>query len=114
VSALKINFVKSKLVGLNVEARLLEAGSSFLSCLSDVVLFKFLGIPVGANPKRSATWKPVVEAMTKRLNSWSSRHLSYGGHINFVLASLPLYFISFYKVPCCVIKQLVKIQRNFL
>ncbi|KAK2454898.1 putative mitochondrial protein [Trifolium repens] len=52
--------------------------------------------------------------MTKGLNSWSSRHLSYGGHINFVLASLPLYFISFYKVPCCVIKQLVKMQHNFL
>jgi hypothetical protein len=95
VSGLKINFVKSKLVGLNVEDRLLEAGSSFLSCLSDVVPFKFLGILVGANPRRSETWKPVVAAMTKRLNSWSSRHLSYGGRItliNSVLASLPLYF----------------------
>ncbi|KAK2445049.1 hypothetical protein QL285_016023 [Trifolium repens] len=117
VSGLKINFVKSKLIGLNVEDRFLEAAASFLSCLTDVVPFKFLGIPVGANPRRSATWKPVVDAMTKRLNSWSSRHLSYGGRvtlINFVLASLPLYFFSFYKAPCCVINQLVKIQRNFL
>ncbi|KAK2383713.1 hypothetical protein QL285_071138 [Trifolium repens] len=117
VSGLKINFVKSKLIGLNVEARFLEASASFLSCLSEAVPFKFLGIPVGANPRRQATWKPVVDAMTKRLNSWSSRILSYGGRItliNSVLASLPLYYFSFFKAPSCVIKQLVKIQRNFL
>ncbi|MCH87539.1 LINE-1 reverse transcriptase like, partial [Trifolium medium] len=34
VSSLKINFVKSKFYGLNVDSRLLEAGSSFLSCRS--------------------------------------------------------------------------------
>ncbi|GAU49942.1 hypothetical protein TSUD_408370 [Trifolium subterraneum] len=116
-SGLKINFVKSKLYGLNVDSRLLEAGSAFLSCRSEVIPFKFLGIPVGTNPRRQETWKPVVDAMIKRLNSWSSRQLSYGGRItliNSVLASLPLYFFSFFKAPCCVIKQLVRIQRNVL
>jgi hypothetical protein len=118
VSGLKINFVKSKLIGLNVETRFLEASASFLSCRSEEVPFKFLGISVGANPRRQATWKPaVVDAMTKRLNSWSSRLLSYGGRItliNSVLSNLPLYFFSFFKAPSCVIKQLVKLQRNFL
>jgi hypothetical protein len=107
VSGLKINFVKSKLYGLNVDTSLLEAGSSFLSCRDEVVPFKFLGIPVGANPRRRDTWSPVVEAMTKRLTSWNSRQLSYGGRItliNSVLTSLPLYFFSFYKAPCCILK----------
>ncbi|CAJ2659444.1 unnamed protein product [Trifolium pratense] len=66
VSRLKINFVKSKLYGINVDSRLLEAGSSFLSCQSEVIPFKFLGIPVGANPRRRETWKSVVDAMSKR------------------------------------------------
>jgi hypothetical protein len=117
VSGLKINFVKSKLYGLNIENSFLEAGASFLSCLSDMIPFKFLVIPVGANPRRRSTWQPVIDAMSKRLNSWSSRHLSYGGRItliNSVLASIPLYFFSFFKAPCCVLKQLVRIQRNFL
>lgn len=117
VSGLKINFVKSKLIGLNIAETFLQAGSSFLSCLPDVVPFKFLGIPVGSNPRRSVTWKPVVDAMSKRLNSWRGRHLSYGGRltlIDSVLASLPLYFFSFFKAPSCVLKQLVRIQRNFL
>jgi hypothetical protein len=117
VSGMRINFVKSKLYGINVDTSFLQAGSLFLNCNSDVVPFKFLGIPVGSNPRRRATWKPVVEAMSNRLSSWTSRHLSMGGRItliNSVLASMPLYFFSFYKAPQCVIKQLVRIQRNFL
>ncbi|GAU51106.1 hypothetical protein TSUD_141480 [Trifolium subterraneum] len=72
VSGLKINFVKSKLYGINVDSRILVAGSSFLSCRAESIPFKFLGIPVGANPRRRETWKPVVEAMTKRLSLWKS------------------------------------------
>jgi hypothetical protein len=60
VSGLRINFVKSKLYGIGVDSRLLKAGASFLSCRADVVPFKFLGIPVGAHPRRRGAWKPVV------------------------------------------------------
>jgi hypothetical protein len=117
VSGLKINFVKSKLYGVNVASTFLTAGSAFLSCRSESIPFKFLGIPVGANPRRRATWKPIVENMEKRLTNWRSRHLSYGGRItliNSVLSSLPLYFFSFFKAPRCILLSLVRIQRNFL
>jgi hypothetical protein len=117
VSGLKINFIKSKLYGVNVVPSFLEVGSAFLSCRSDTLPFKFLGIPVGANPRRRATWKSIVEKMEKRLSSWSSHHLSYGGRvtlINSVLSSLPLYFFFFFKASRCIIQHLVKIQRNFL
>jgi hypothetical protein len=30
------------------------------------------------------------------------------------LASLPLYYFSFFKAPACIIKGLERIQRNFL
>jgi hypothetical protein len=117
VSGLKINFVKSNLYGINIDPSLLAAGSVFLSCRSDSLPFKFLGVPVGANPRRRETWKPIVEKMEKRLSMWSSRHLSYGGRItliNSVLSSLPLYFFSFFKAPKCIIQNMVRIQRNFL
>ncbi|PNX89544.1 ribonuclease H, partial [Trifolium pratense] len=117
VSGMKINFVKSKLYGINVGERFLEAAANFLLCKSESIPFKFLGLPVGANPRRLNTWKPVVESMLKRLSGWNGRHLSIGGRvtlINSVLSSLPLYFFSFFKAPKGVIHQLVKIQRNFL
>ncbi|GAU19703.1 hypothetical protein TSUD_78280 [Trifolium subterraneum] len=117
VSRLKINFVKSKLYGINIDNSLLNAGAAFLSCKTASVPFKFLGIPVGANPRRRETWNPILEALTKRLNSWTGHHLSYGGRvtlINSVLSSMPLYFFSFFKAPRCVIKDIEKIQRTFL
>ncbi|PNX83328.1 ribonuclease H, partial [Trifolium pratense] len=117
VSGLKINFVKSKLYGINVDDNFIAAAASFLNCSFDSIPFKFLGIPVGANPRRQESWQPIVESLTKRLSSWSGRNLSIGGRvtlINSVLSSLPLYFFSFYKAPRCIINKLVRIQRNFL
>jgi hypothetical protein len=117
VSGLKVNFYKSKLYGINLEDNFMSAASSFLHCGVDSIPFRFLGIPVGANPRRKATWYPVLESMKNRLSAWNGRHLSIGGRvtlINSVLSSLPLYFFSFYKAPVCVIKEMVSIQRNFL
>lgn len=45
------------------------------------------------------------------------KHLSFGGHItliNSVLSSLPIYFLSFFKVLKVVVNSLVRIQRNFM
>ncbi|PNX79011.1 ribonuclease H, partial [Trifolium pratense] len=117
VSGMKINFVKSKLYGINVEESFLEATSNFLLCRAESIPFKFLGLPVGANPRRLETWKPVVESMMRRLSGWNGRHLSIGGRvmlINSVLSSLPLYFYSFFRAPKGIIRKLVKLQRNFL
>lgn len=69
VSGLRVNFYKSKLIGLNLSEGFLEAASVFLSCCTAKVPFKFLGVPFGANPRRRSTWKPVVESMHARLSS---------------------------------------------
>jgi hypothetical protein len=108
VSGLKVNFFKSKLYGINLDESFLGAAACFLHCGVDSIPFRFLGIPVGANPRRKATWSTILEIMRKRLSIWNGRHLSIGGRvtlINSVLSSLPLYFFSFYKAPICVIKE---------
>lgn len=79
--------------------------------------FKFLGIPVGENPRRASTWKPVIDKFKSRLTRWKGRNLSIGGRvtlINSVLSVLPLYFFSFYKAPKKVIDNMIQIQRQFL
>ena len=117
VSGLKVNFIKSKLIGINVANTFLEQACTFLHCKSESIPFTFLGLPVGANPRRRETWNPVIHKVRSRLASWKGRHLSIGGRvtlINSVLNSLPLYFFSFYKAPKVVIKELIMIQRDFL
>lgn len=117
VSSLKINFHKSNLFGINVDDGFLMAASHFLHCSIGVLPFKFLGLPIGANPRRSGTWKPVIDKMCSRLSSWKGKQLSLGGRvvmINSVLTSMPLYFLSFFKIPKKVLKTLIDIQRSFL
>jgi hypothetical protein len=117
VSGLKVNCHKSKLYGINLDDNFLRASSSFLNCEVDSIPFRFLGIPVGANPRRRTTWTPILDSMKKKLSAWNGRNLSIGGRVTLiksVLSSLPLYFFSFFKAPVCVIKELESIQRKFL
>jgi hypothetical protein len=79
--------------------------------------FVYLGFPVGANPRLSITWDPVVKTIEKRLASCKNRYVSLGGRvvlINSVLASIPVFYLSFLKLPSKVRKAIVRIQRNFL
>lgn len=59
-----------------------------------------------------STWKPLLESLSGKLNSWSDKYISFGGRIillNSVLNSLPIL-----KMPVQVCKKVVRIQREFL
>jgi exonuclease III len=116
-SGLKVNFWKSCLLGINVSEEFLAMGCSFLNCKRGVVPFKYLGLPVGANPRRLATWELLLEQIRRRLNSWGNKFISFGGRIvllNSVLNSIPIFSMSFMKMPTQVWKKLISIQRAFL
>jgi hypothetical protein len=116
-SGLKVNFWKSALIGVNVPSLFLEMASNFLNCRLGSIPFKYLGLPIGANPKSDATWEPLLESLRKRLFSWRNKHISLGGRIvmiNAVLNSIPIFFLSFMKLPNKVWKKIVRIQREFL
>jgi hypothetical protein len=79
--------------------------------------FTYLGLPVGANPRRMTTWEPLIQSLRKRLGSWTSRFVSLGGRItllNSVLNAIPIYYLSFLKIPIHVWKSIKRIQREFL
>jgi len=53
----------------------------------------------------------------KRLRRWKCKFISTVGHlclIKSVLSSLPLFYLSLYKIPVTVAKEVEKLQRNFL
>jgi hypothetical protein len=59
VSVLRVNFSKSKVMGVNVDAIFLEKGADFLHCKLGSLPFIYLGLLVGENPRRTATWNQV-------------------------------------------------------
>ena len=116
-SGLKVNFLKSCLVGLNVPRDFMEMACEFLGCSEGTLPFKYLGLPIGANHRSAMCWEPLLEHMTKRLNSWGNKFLSFGGRIvllNSVLNAIPIFYLSFLKMSVKVLMRLVRIQREFL
>ncbi|GKV12717.1 hypothetical protein SLEP1_g23835 [Rubroshorea leprosula] len=67
VSGLKINYGKSMLAGINVCKEWLSKMAFILNCKQGEIPFKYLGIPVGGNPRKLAFWKPLVDSFKKKL-----------------------------------------------
>lgn len=116
-SGLKINFSKSQLCGIGVSEEELQLFANILDCKIVELPIKYLGLPLGANPKRIATWKPIIEKMERKLALWRRKYISIGGRINLIkstLCYLPQYYMSIFKLPISVANKLEKIQRQFL
>jgi hypothetical protein len=116
-SGLKVNFWKSSLIGVNVSNEFLDMASNFLHCRIGNTPFKYVGLPVGANPRKFSTWEHILNILMGRLRSWGNKYVSLGGQIfliNAVLSAIPIFYLSFLKMPVKVWKEAVKIQRKFL
>lgn len=95
----------------------MELACNFLNCTQGSLPFKYLGLPVGANSGRTVTWEPLLEILNQRLNNWENKYISIGGRIvllNSVLNSIPIFYLSFMKMPSKVWRKIVRIQREFL
>ncbi|CAK8532874.1 unnamed protein product [Lathyrus sativus] len=117
VLRLKVNLFKSSLSGVNLKNDFLEAVVVFLHCTVNLLPIKFLGIMVGVSPRKVKTWKSILDVVRSRLIVWRGKHLSIGGRvvmINYMLNVLPIYTLSFYKVPVNILKELINIQSRFL
>jgi hypothetical protein len=116
LSGLKVNFSKSQLVGVNVPASWLSEAAMVLNCKVGSIPFVYLGLPIGGNARRLVFWEPLLSRLKSRLSSWNSKHLSLGGRLvllKFVLSSLPVYALSFFKAPSGIISSIESILNCF-
>ena len=116
MSGLKVNYHKSMLFGINIEDSWLSEAASILSCKISRIPFVYLGLPIGGDPRRLHFWDPVVACLKSRLWEWKIKTLSYGGRLillKFVLSSLPVYALSFFRTPVGIISSIESILINF-
>ena len=74
-------------------------------------------MPLGGNPCNRTFWDPVIGKVSKRLDGWKRAFLSKGGRLTLiesVLSTIPTYFLSLFRIPFGVIKEMEKIMRDFL
>ena len=113
---LSINFEKSSIIPLNCQAGWTRRMCDILGCSSSRLPIKYLGIPLGANPKRVNTWRPIVNRVEKKLSAWKMKILSKAGRlvlIKSMLNSLPLYYLSLFKMSREVAKKIISLQTKF-
>ena len=116
-SGLCVNYNKSGLLVLGKDEDWILRMEQLMECKRIQLPFNYLGIPLGANMKKAASWKQVLDKVQQRLKSWKSSSLSKAGRlimIKSVLNSLPIYYLSLFKIPRKVADDIVRIQRNFL
>ncbi|EOY12746.1 Uncharacterized protein TCM_031281 [Theobroma cacao] len=91
--------------------------ASMINCKVGALPTNYLRLPLGANLRPMGTWQPIIDKFNSRLAGWKGQFLSMGGRltlINSVLSSLPLFYLSIFRLPTMVKQKLEAIQRNFL
>ncbi|XP_028091455.1 uncharacterized protein LOC114291784 [Camellia sinensis] len=112
-----INYHKSAISGVRIDEVTVANFASRLNCMSQQLPFKYLGMPLGANPRRKQIWKPVVDKFKAKLAGWTRRVLSFASRVtlsNSVLSNLPVYYMALFKMPQGIAKEIDKMLLAFL
>lgn len=68
-----------------------------IGCKKEVLLIRYLVIPIGKDKIAKREWAPLIDNMERRLESWKGRTLSQGGRLimaNSVLSVMPIFLMS--------------------
>ena len=116
LSGLKINLNKSKIIPIGTVDNVEELASE-LGCKVRSFPTSYLGLPLGAKHKALGVWDLIEERCRKRLANWKIQYISKGGRATLIrstLSSLPIYYLSLFRMPQKVCASLERIQRQFL
>ncbi|XP_028110331.1 uncharacterized protein LOC114308845 [Camellia sinensis] len=117
MSGLKINFHKSVVCGVGVSTEMMDGFAAVLNCKIKSLPLSYLGLPLGANPRKKATWKPIVDKVKSKLAGWKRKMLSFAGRLRLVksiTSAFPVFYLSLFKMPEGVVRELEKLQATFL
>ena len=116
MSGLKINLNKSEITPIGPVTNTKDLASK-LGCKIGSLPTSYLGLPLGSKHKALGVWDSVEERFRKRLASWKIQYISKGGKVTLIrstLSSLPIYYLSLFRMPQKVCARLERIQRQFL
>ena len=91
--------------------------ASKLGCKVGSLPTSYLSLPLGAKHKTLGVWDLIEEIFRERLASWKIQYISKGGRLTLirsVLSSLPIYYLSLFRMPQKVCARLDRFQRQFL
>lgn len=115
-SGLSINFHKSTLVPVCVDACVACDVAQLLGCPVSSFPCMYLGLPLSLHKITHGMLLPVIHKVDRRLSGWLATFLSWRGRltlVNSVLAGIPSYFMSIFPWPKESISKLEGLLRAF-
>ncbi|EOY13274.1 Uncharacterized protein TCM_031793 [Theobroma cacao] len=94
ISGLKINFNKSRVIGIGVDNQTWRRGVENIDCRIGEIPFVYLELPIGAKQNSVRMWNPIIEKFEARLARWKAKVLIIGGRVTLlrsVLTSLLIF-----------------------
>nr|GEV67510.1 RNA-directed DNA polymerase, eukaryota [Tanacetum cinerariifolium] len=115
-SGLKIIIDKSQLLGVGVPRSTITQAVGEIGCMVLNHQFRYLGVMVGELMSRRSAWDDTVNKIRSRLSNWKVKTLSIGGRLTLlksVLGTSTLYYMSIFKTPKGVLKEMEAIRSKF-
>ena len=78
---------------------------------------RYLGMPLKKDMTSRIDWDPVIEKVERRLEGWPAKSLSKPGRLvllESILAAIPIFQLSVYKLSIGVGRRLEGLMRHFL
>lgn len=117
LSGMKINYAKSEMVPLNLNPAEGEVLASIFGCKTAKLPLTYLGLPLHFKKPSIKDWQVVIDKITSRIQGWKGKLLSYGGRLillNSVISSIPIYWLSVFKMPSKVRDRIDQLRKRFL
>lgn len=117
-SGQKVNPSKSNfLISKNAPSRVARSITRITGFRQQLGTITYLGVPLRQGKSLVADYKPLIEKVSGRIGSWSSRLLSQAGRvtlINSVLCSIPVYLAAAASIPKSTINYIECLCVGFL
>jgi hypothetical protein len=99
---MRINFHKSELIPINLEDSHTHDIPHIFSCPVGSFPIKYLGLPLHFEKLKREDIQPLVDKIMQKILGWKGRLLSYAARVPLIqtcIASIPVYLLSFIKLP---------------
>lgn len=116
-TGLRVNLQKSQVFFCGVNEELKQQLINQLGFSEGKLPIKYLGLPLIASKLSIDDCGPILERIQNKINSWSSKCLSYDGRLVLIKAVIfhcQLYWANVVLLPKRVIRQIEALYRNYL
>jgi hypothetical protein len=104
---MRINYHKSELIGINLDNMEMSPFLEIFQWVEGHFPIKYLGLALHFEKLKREELQPLIDNLLKRLSGWRGKLLSLEARrllIQTVLASIPIYMLSFFKFPKWALK----------